>query len=412
MLYLENPTDKNTTHSYLPIYEQLLKAKKFTAKNIIDIGTYNGKNESGVNLWAQYFPNATIYALNTLSLDEEEDKIIFYANGAYEDEFFTKNFLDKIKCDIIIDDGTHNLEDIKKVIALYSQILTDDGILIIEDVQNIHWINELKEVVPDNLKKFVNAYDLRFNKKRNDDILFTIDKRNQKIPQTGFIMLRHVNSNLTNIYWNYCYDCIRKFYPEIMIIIIDDNSNYAYINSRNLYNTVVINSEYNGRGELLPYIYFIENKFFENAVIIHDSVFVNTYIDISVDKYKFLWEFEHTYDDIHLESHLIKKFNSPALMKFYENKHLWKGCFGGMTIINHDFLILVNKIYDMSKLIDPITSRPMRSGFERVLACLLQISAPKTTLYGNIHNYCGWGTKFRDRHVSSHLPLIKVWTGR
>ena len=44
----------------------------------------------------------------------------------------------------------------------------------------------------------------------------------------GFIILRHVNSELTNQYWIYCYQSIRK-YPEQSILIIDDNSNYQYI---------------------------------------------------------------------------------------------------------------------------------------------------------------------------------------
>ena len=32
--------------------------------------------------------------------------------------------------------------------------MTEDGILMIEDVTSIDWIDELKSVVPENLKKF------------------------------------------------------------------------------------------------------------------------------------------------------------------------------------------------------------------------------------------------------------------
>jgi len=35
----------------------------------------------------------------------------------------------------MLDDGPHTLESMKQFIKLYSQIMTDDGILIIEDVQ-------------------------------------------------------------------------------------------------------------------------------------------------------------------------------------------------------------------------------------------------------------------------------------
>jgi hypothetical protein len=103
----------------------------------------------------------------------------------------------------------------------------------------------------------------------------------------GFIMLRHVNNELTNNYWNHCYECIRKYYPENLILIIDDNSNYDYIREKhNLYKTTIINSEYPRRGELLPYYYYLHNKLFDTAVIIHDSVFINQYIDMSVSLYR------------------------------------------------------------------------------------------------------------------------------
>ena len=54
--------------------------------------------------------------------------------------------------------------------------MKDDGILVIEDVQSIEWINTLNDAVPDDLKNNVSVYDLRSNKGRYDDILFVINK--------------------------------------------------------------------------------------------------------------------------------------------------------------------------------------------------------------------------------------------
>ena len=113
----------------------------------------------------------------------------------------------------------------------------------------------------------------------------------------GFIILRHVNNDITNNYWIHCYNCIRKFYENDLIVIIDDNSDYNFITTHTLKNTIIINSEYKGRGELLPYIYYLRYNFFNKAIIIHDSVFINSYIDFSIDNYKFLWEFKnHKWD--------------------------------------------------------------------------------------------------------------------
>ena len=40
----------------------------------------------------------------------------------------------------------------------------------------------------------------------------------------GFIILRHIKDDKTNEYWKFSYDCVRRFYPETPIMIIDDNS--------------------------------------------------------------------------------------------------------------------------------------------------------------------------------------------
>jgi hypothetical protein len=228
----------------------------------------------------------------------------------------------------------------------------------------------------------------------------------------GFIILRHVNNELTNNYWNFCYDSIRKYYPENLILIIDDNSNYEYITQREFYKTTIIKSGYPGRGELLPYYYYLHNKLFETAVIIHDSVFINTFIDMSVDKYKIIWDFDHHWDQIEDETNMIKSFNDEELLMFYQDKKLWKGCFGCMSIITHDYLMHINNKHHISILLKYVLTRYNRSSFERVLGCLLKYNEKKQTLLGNIHSYCPWGINFNDKEYFQHLPLTKVWTGR
>jgi hypothetical protein len=111
---------------------------------------------------------------------KNDDKVILYTStDAYDENFFNTHFLNKnIKCDFLLDDGAHSLETMIQFIKLYSQIMTDDGILIIEDVQSFDWINILKDEVPQHLKPFIKVYDLRENKNRYDDIVFTIDKSN------------------------------------------------------------------------------------------------------------------------------------------------------------------------------------------------------------------------------------------
>jgi hypothetical protein len=176
-------TDKNTTHSYLPLYQKLLKNKRETAKNVLEVGIHMG---GSIKLWSDYFTNATVYGLDIIHIDDmwecikNNEKIILYTStDAYNDEFFINHFLNRnMRFDFMLDDGPHTLESMRQFIKLYSQIMTDDGILIIEDVQSWDWIDTLKDEVPENLKQFIKIYDLRPNKNRYDDIVFTIDKSN------------------------------------------------------------------------------------------------------------------------------------------------------------------------------------------------------------------------------------------
>jgi cephalosporin hydroxylase len=171
-------TDKNTFHSYLPLYQELLNKKKETAKNVLEIGIAHG---GSIKLWSDYFINAKIYGIdvkdwNCIDIKNNENIILLFTNG-YDEIFFNTTFLNKnIKFDFMLDDGPHTLESMKKFINLYSKIMTDDGILIIEDIPSWDWIDILKNEVPEKLKKFVKSYDLRKNKNRFDDIVFTIDK--------------------------------------------------------------------------------------------------------------------------------------------------------------------------------------------------------------------------------------------
>jgi hypothetical protein len=179
-------TDKNTTHSYLDLYESLLQKKKTSTKYVLEvgIGDFGPKNGGSIKLWRDYFPNATIYGLDILPIERVMDElkgdprvVLYTQSDAYNIDFFRNNIGNKpFKFDFLLDDGPHTLESMKKFIQLYTRVMADDGILIVEDVQSWDWIEHLKAVVPEPLKQYVKVYDLRANKGRYDDIVFTIDR--------------------------------------------------------------------------------------------------------------------------------------------------------------------------------------------------------------------------------------------
>lgn len=230
----------------------------------------------------------------------------------------------------------------------------------------------------------------------------------------GFIILRHVNSVKTNEYWKHCYKCIRRFYPENPILIVDSNSDKKYISDISLYKTTVVESEFPGRGLLLPYYYYLKLKPFDTAVIFHDSVFIHKYINFNVDTYKILWEFEHDWDNPSDEIAILNIYNDEKIVDFYKNKDLWKGCFGALSVVTHEYLSEVNSIYSIEKLLDVIKEKPKHLCFERIIAVLLQICSKekKSSLLGDIHKYCRWGIRFSEKDKYLHLPILKTWGDR
>ena len=268
-----------------------------------------------------------------------------------------------------------------------------------------------------------------------------------KPKEIGFIILRNVNSSKTNEYWKECYRCIRYFYPSNKILIIDDDSDKVFLtcdaetntnanaNTIKLYNTTIIQSEYPKRGELLPYYYYLKNKFCDIAVILHDSVFIQTHINFHVDEYKMLWHFPSYLmkdgQSSGKQIEQIKALGHQGLNHMYENFYLNKfnGCFGAMSIITHDYLSEINTIFKIDKLLPHITCRVSRCAFERVFSFLLLYKQNERSvgvangagknrhlsLLGDIIKYCKWGITFdeymKNRHTMK-LPIVKVWTGR
>jgi len=177
-----NSTDKNTAHKYLGVYESLMSPKKYSAKNILEIGVWKG---GSIKLWYDYFPNANVYGLDSLLANQtslvdifNKPRIHLYTPiDAYNEDFFKTNFLDKnIKFDVLIDDGPHYLECMKTFVRMYSQVMSEDGILIVEDLEYLEWADVLRNETPDHLKHYIKVYDLRSISIHQNSILFIIDK--------------------------------------------------------------------------------------------------------------------------------------------------------------------------------------------------------------------------------------------
>jgi hypothetical protein len=244
----------------------------------------------------------------------------------------------------------------------------------------------------------------------------------------GFIIIRHVNSEKSDKYWIESYNCIRKYYNN-KIIIIDDNSNQELLtNNINLINCEIIKSEYPYSGEILGYYYLHKYHLFDKAVIIHDSTFIQKYIDFfKYDNIKFIWHFLHKWDNTKEELKLINsiKYNNLNLhnniINLYNNKNKWFGCFGLQSVIEYNFLNKLSEKYNIFNLLNIINNRKKRMNIERIFALLCCAEEEKLymnpSIYGIIHDYIKWGYNYdqymNDKYMNdSKLDIIKVWSGR
>ena len=250
----------------------------------------------------------------------------------------------------------------------------------------------------------------------------------------GFIITRHVNSESTNRYWNHSVKCLRTLYPLKKIIIIDDNSNYDFVKADfNYKNIEIIQSEFKGRGELLPYYYYLKNKYFDNAVILHDSVFFHKRVNFE----KFLglkviplWFFypdkENLFNTLRISNNLFNSVSIQQKITLNDNliglPHLkWYGCFGGQSFINHNFLLEIESKYRITNMLSAVKCRDDRCSLERILGCIFFTENKKIlnkkSIFGDIMKYQKWGYSYdtyRQDFKNNKIPkvVVKVWTGR
>ena len=252
----------------------------------------------------------------------------------------------------------------------------------------------------------------------------------------GFIITRHVNSTKTNNYWNRSVQLIRTFYPLKKIIIIDDNSNYEFVNATHgCSNIEIIQSEYPKRGELLPYIYFMKYRWFENAVIIHDSVFIHKRIPFEIFKCNVLPLWHHPYDKenvnnlIRISSKLKNNIEVKKILRGptvnilgLNNPYKFNLCFGVQSYINLNFLDHIESKYRISNLISVVNCRIDRCALERIIGLLFSMEDPYVkkikSIFGNIVNHHRSFAYDYDEYMNDcdnkivTEKFVKVWTGR
>lgn len=164
--------DKNSVHSYIPVYEEILAPYRHTAKNILEIGLMSGES---LRMWSEYFAG-TVYGMdcsvtpiNGLAdlrpaiRDGYNVKIGDASNPADIHKYFYG-----IKFDVVIEDANHDIDQQRNIYKALKPYMQRGGIYIIEDIQSIQNANQLS------MELGGQVIDRREIKNRYDDILLII----------------------------------------------------------------------------------------------------------------------------------------------------------------------------------------------------------------------------------------------
>ena len=236
------------------------------------------------------------------------------------------------------------------------------------------------------------------------------------IDNLTFVILRYVINENTDRSWQECYRNIRQFYNN-KIVIIDDHSDKKFLSEIELENCYIIQSEFKGRGELLPYYYFLKDKFSKKIVVLHDSMILHQKIDFShLRNFKnFTRIFSFPNGSYNIDIKFFKDFcgyieNGDKVFKYHSNhKYELIGCFGVCYYIEYDFLEKIQNKYNILNLINFIDSRDKRKTLERFFSCLFEMEHNSKNLPHLVGNIFDTLTKQRKK---KNVVIEKKFYGR
>lgn len=154
-------TDKDTTHSYAAVYEQLFEPIRGEVAHVVELGV-----DSGASLvaWAEYFRNARVSGIDLTLANARftHPRVSMWQADATQPPPSTFG-----EVDIVIDDASHRLEDQLSALVFWGPRAR--RMMVIEDVAAPSF--EAFEHVAAKLGLRMEAHDLRDQTGRFDDVL-------------------------------------------------------------------------------------------------------------------------------------------------------------------------------------------------------------------------------------------------
>lgn len=162
-------------HTYSVVYDRLFEPYKNKQINFLEIGLNFGGN---IAICSEYFSNINHYGIDIADYIKIDKNLFTFYKGSFDDVNVVKQASER-QYDIILEDGSHYLEHQLESIKLYLPLLKQDGVMIIEDIQDISYLDSIHQTI-DTEKYYSYTIDLRYNKGREDDLLVIIEHRDKK----------------------------------------------------------------------------------------------------------------------------------------------------------------------------------------------------------------------------------------
>ena len=172
-LFFPELTDKETVHSYARVYNRYIQGRK----KILEIGIQRGGRvlawaATGAETWGIDIENAPGYL---------KGRVKCVKGNAYCKEAIDFFKSQGVKFDMIVEDGSHTPKDILWAAQHYTELLSEKGVMIIEDIPDDATVAELKKV----FGFWTVEYDLRSVKGRFDDRIVVLERVLEiKLPST------------------------------------------------------------------------------------------------------------------------------------------------------------------------------------------------------------------------------------
>ena len=163
-VFLQYPTDKDTSHNYLPVYqEEFNKTKNI---KILELGVCYG---GSLVLWNEFFTDSEIHGLDNAKYTDADIPGIMHW-GKYQD--LSSDFEDDC-FDYIINDSLHYAKEQVEAFNIYYSKLKSGGKFFMEDIPDMDNVAEIVKNLEGHIFKVWNMNTTSISK---DSIILVVYK--------------------------------------------------------------------------------------------------------------------------------------------------------------------------------------------------------------------------------------------